>query len=82
MLDGNYFPISPQMVKSGLSLFSEVLGLELRCFEDGSLRFYNPRTGENLGSLMEIEEARRAEQQKSQKMAERLRHLGIDPDDL
>ncbi|MGC9506259.1 Uma2 family endonuclease [Baaleninema sp.] len=82
LLDGNYFPILPQADGSSLVLFSEVLGLELRRLQDGSFRFYCPETGERLGSLMEIEESRQAEREKSQKMAERLRQLGVNPEDL
>jgi Uma2 family endonuclease len=82
LVDGNYFPISPRTDESSLILFSEVLGLELRRLQDGSFRFYCPETGERLGSLIEIEKSRQAERDRSQKMAERLRQLGIDPDSL
>ena len=89
LVDSNYLPILPRADESSLILFSEVLGLELRRFQDGNMRFYNPQTGEKLCSMVEIEEARLAEQtksqeiqQKAQKMAKRLRQLGIDPDSL
>lgn len=82
LVDGNYFPIPPRENEPSLILFSEVLGLELRRLQDGSFRFYNPETGERLGSLREIETSRQAEREKSEKMAERLRQLGVNPDDL
>lgn len=82
LVDGNYFPIPPRANKSCLILFSEVLGLELRRLQDGSFRFYAPETGELLGNLREIETSRQAERERSQKMAERLRQLGVNPEDL
>lgn len=53
------------------------------------LRFYDPRTGEKLLSYSELVESRETERRRADeaqlqanRLAERLRALGIDPDDL
>lgn len=51
---GEYEPMT------GISLYSEVLGLELRV-EEGQLRLYNPKTGERLRTPAEAEAEHRAE---------------------
>ena len=73
---------------------SLVLGLEMRLLTDGRLRFFNPQTGEYLRDYAE-ERARgdreqiRADREQLEKEQERiradrlaakLRELGIDPD--
>mgnify|MGYP006443188373 CR=1 FL=1 len=82
LVEGNYFPIATQETKTGFAIFSETLGLELRTYADGAMRFYDPTTSEILRTPQELEEARLAEQQKAEKMAARLRELGIDPDEI
>jgi Uma2 family endonuclease len=82
LVEGNYFPIAAQETESGLAIFSEILGLELRTYADGAMRFYDPTTSETLRTPQELEEARLAEQQKAEKMAARLRELGINPDEI
>lgn len=80
LIDGNYFllPVTT-LPNGGLSITSKVLGLELH-LEQGELRFYNPATGEKLLSHAEAEVARQAAQSKAERLAARLRELGIDPD--
>lgn len=82
LVEGNYFPIATGETKTSLAIFSETLGLELRTYADGAMRFYDPATSEILRTPQELEEARLAEQQKAEKMAARLRELGIDPDEI
>lgn len=58
LVEGNYLPILATALSDGsLLLVSEVLGLELR-LQAGSLRFYNPVTGEKLLTYQESEQAR------------------------
>ena len=46
---GEYRPLpSVAMVGGGVSLHSEVLGLDVRLDEEGRLRFHDPETGEDL----------------------------------
>ena len=87
--DGNYWPISSRETEEGLAIFSQVLGLELHWFNNGEMRFVNPINGDRLLSFLEMDQARqqaeqekRLEQQKNLKLAEKLRELGIDPDQL
>ena len=52
-----YLPLpSVSLVNSGLSLYSEALGLEVRQDEDGRLRFRDPETGEDLPAHEEMRE--------------------------
>jgi hypothetical protein len=51
-------------------LHSEVLGLDVR-LEEGTLRFYDPGTGQKLLSHAEIEQARRAAEQARREAEER-----------
>jgi Uma2 family endonuclease len=86
LLNGNYFPLPATPLADGdLAITSTVLGLELR-LEQGELRFYNPATGEKLLSHAEAEAARQTAEAarqiaeaKAERLAERLRALGIDP---
>ena len=89
LTDGNYFPIpATQLRDGGLSITSDVLGLALH-LEQGELRFYNPATGEKLLSHAEAEAARQAAEPARQaaedhveRLAARLRDLGIDPNSI
>jgi Uma2 family endonuclease len=64
----------------GSGIFSQVLGLELRLVENGSLRFYDPVSQELLLSPQENALAKQMAQERSLRLADRLRALGIDPD--
>ena len=65
----------PTILPDGtLVLHSEVLGLDLR-LEDGTLRFYDPVTGQKLLSHTEIEQARREAEQARQAAEARLAEL-------
>lgn len=87
LANGNYFPLpGTPLPEGGLSITSNVLGLALH-LEQGELRFYNPAMGEKLLSHAEAEAARQsaaAAQQtaeaRAERLAARLRDLGIDPD--
>lgn len=96
LADGNYFAIATSTLTDGtVVLSSKVLQLELR-LKDGSLRFYDPATGEMLRSYEEVdaalltaeqarqaaEQARQAAEEKADRLAEKLRELGIDPNTL
>jgi Uma2 family endonuclease len=87
--DGNYFPLSAATLPNGdLSIASTVLRLDLH-LEQGELRFYNPATGEKLLTHAEAEAARQMAEaarqmaeDKAERLAARLRELGIDPDSV
>ncbi|WP_375474965.1 Uma2 family endonuclease [uncultured Nostoc sp.] len=82
LVDGNYFPVAANTLPDGtVSLASQILGLELR-LEAGKLRFYNPATGETLLTHEEEAFARQAAEEKTQRLAAKLRELNIDPDSL
>ena len=59
-----------------------MLGLDLRTDAEGKMRFFDPKAGEKLRTPQEMEAARLAQQEKARKMAERLRELGVDPNQL
>jgi Uma2 family endonuclease len=89
LVEGNYLPIPGRETNDDLSIVSEVLGLELWLEADGEMRFYSPATGEKLLSPREMERAKcQAEQaqykaeQRANKLADKLRELGIDPDSV
>jgi Uma2 family endonuclease len=87
LVDGNYLPLPAMpLPDGGLSVNSEILGLALH-LEQGELRFYNPKTGEKLLSHAEAEAARQTAEaarqtaeDRAERLAARLRELGIDPD--
>ncbi|OYD98133.1 hypothetical protein CDG76_04790 [Nostoc sp. 'Peltigera membranacea cyanobiont' 210A] len=82
LVDGNYFPVATNTLPDAtVSLASEVLGLELR-LEAGKLRFYNPATGQTLLTHEEEVAARQTAEEKTQRLAAKLRELNIDPDSL
>jgi hypothetical protein len=58
----NYEAISVRNTSQKAILFSEVLGLELH-FENGEMRFYNPRSGETLLTPLELADRDRLSQQ-------------------
>jgi Uma2 family endonuclease len=87
LAEGNYLPIPEGMTSDHLSIFSEVLGLELWLESNGEMRFYSPATGEKLLSPKEMgqakylaEQARYLAEQRANQLADKLRELGIDPD--
>ena len=82
LMEGNYLPILGQLHGDHLSIHSETLGLELRLEADGEMRFYNPKTGEKLLSTGEMEQDRVQAEQRADKLAAKLRELGLDPDRL
>jgi len=89
LVEGNYFPVKTTTLSdNSLSLSSEVLGLELR-LEFGELRFYDPATGQKLltheeavAAQQAAEQALKEEQERSQRLAAKLRELNIDLDNL
>ncbi len=76
LVGDRYEPLIPTRFEDGtLSFPSQVLGLEMRLSPDGRLRFFNPVTGEYLRTLKEAEE-------RAKRLADRLRSLGIDPEEI
>ncbi|MBO0351696.1 Uma2 family endonuclease [Phormidium pseudopriestleyi FRX01] len=74
--EGNYFPLEVNALPDGTqTIWSEVLGLELRLLPGGELRFYNPETGEHLLSHREEAQARQAAQARIAELEARLRSL-------
>ncbi|MCG9890040.1 MAG: Uma2 family endonuclease [Thermosynechococcaceae cyanobacterium MS004] len=96
LLEGNYLSIPGRAEQDCLVVPSETLGLEVWLEADGAMRFYAPSTGEKLLSPKEMAQARSAAEQarsaaeqaryeaeqRANRMAEKLRELGIDPDSL
>jgi Uma2 family endonuclease len=71
LVAGSYQALLPTTRPDGtLVLHSEVLGLDVR-LEEGTLRFYDPDTGQKLLSHAEIEQARRAAEQARREAEER-----------
>jgi hypothetical protein len=65
----------------GNRVTSEELGLEL--VNNGkTLRLYNPQTGEFLRTPAEEAASRRAEAERAERLAAKLRELGLDPDQV
>ena len=88
LADGNYFPVATNTLPDGMSLLSEVLGLELQV-KAGEMRFYDAATGQKLlsheeeaAARQEAEAARQEAEEKSQRLAAKLRELNIDPDTI
>jgi len=92
---GQYVPIAATILPNQvLSLPSQVLGLDLHLDRDRGFRFYDPISKQILRSYAELEQARfqaeleitfaqqarREAEQKAQRLAAKLRSLGIDPD--
>ncbi len=75
-----YEVITPNRLEDRMLSFpSQVLGLEMRLFPDSRMRFFNLQTGEYLRSPQESERERVQEKQRADRLAARLRELGIDP---
>lgn len=88
LVEGTYFPIEARHQRTYYALTSQVLGLELRYRTDtGEMRFYDPQHQRYLRSHLETDQAlSQAEQEKqaalakADRLAAKLRALGIDPD--
>ena len=88
LVGNSYQVLTPHRLPDGtLCVPSVVLGLELRLLPNGQLRFFSQQTGEYL--LTYVEQGQRAEaerqraeteRQRADRLAARLRELGIDPD--
>jgi Uma2 family endonuclease len=71
LVAGSYQALPPTTLPNGtLVLHSDVLGLDLH-LEEGTLRFYDPVTGQKLLSHAEIEQALRAAEQARREAEER-----------
>ncbi|NER30804.1 MAG: hypothetical protein F6J89_25095 [Symploca sp. SIO1C4] len=69
--------MTPRFLPDGvLSIYSDVLGLDLRLIE-GELRFYEPQTGKRLLSHKETEQARQQQAQARRDAIPRLLDLGL-----
>lgn len=77
LVEGNYLPLPATVLPDGsFSLRSEVLKLELR-LQAGSLRFYDPVSGEKLLTHQESEQARAEAEQARTEAIPRLLELGL-----
>lgn len=82
LVEGNYFPIEVNHLPDDLlSIPSEVLGLELRV-QSRQMRFYDPVAQRKLLTPQEESLARQQAEARAQRLAEKLRELNIDPDNL
>ena len=95
LADGNYFPVATNTLPDGMSLLSEVLGLELQV-KAGEMRFYDAATGQKLlsheeeaaarqeaeAARQEAEAARQEAEERAERLAAKLGELNIDPDPL
>ncbi|WP_019502953.1 Uma2 family endonuclease [Pseudanabaena sp. PCC 6802] len=87
---GKYVEIASRILSDGvLSLHSETLGLDLHLYPDRRFRFYDTKSNQILRSHGEAERDRSLERQarlqaeaKAQRLAERLKALGINPDEI
>lgn len=61
---------------------SEVLGLDLRLYLDKRFRFFDPKSNQILRSYAEAEQDRLQAEAKAKRLAERLKVLGINPDEI
>ena len=75
LVEENYEPLPAGISESGeLSIYSEVLGLEVR-LENKRLRFYDPVTGQKLLSYQEVEQRLRQETTARRALEARLAEL-------
>lgn len=73
LIGNHYQPIAANLLpNSVVSIYSEVLGLELRLLE-GEIRFYDPQTEKRLLSHLETEQARQQAEQALQQEAQARR---------
>jgi Uma2 family endonuclease len=80
LVNGNYLPVSTPTLPNGtIVLPSRILNLELH-LQGKAMRFYNPASQKYLLTYKEAEAARQTAEERAQKLAEKLRELGIDPD--
>jgi Uma2 family endonuclease len=91
LANGVYQPLPLEHTAEGVSFIaSQSLGLDLqlRAGHDSvaslprALRFYDPQTGLTLLNRQEVEQERDAALQRAQRLAEKLRELGINPDQV
>ena len=80
---GNYVEIASSILPDGiLSLHSEVLGLDLHLYPDKRFRFFDPKSNQILRSYAEAEQDRLQAEAKAKRLADRLKVLGINPDEI
>jgi len=76
LVEANYFPCSTTVLPDDItSIFSEVLGLELRLLPSGELRLYDPVTGKTLLTYEESEQARIEAEQRAKLAEARIAEL-------
>ncbi len=84
-----YQPLTSQdLGPEGIQIWSQVLGLGLRV-RSGQLRFWDDRRQRSLPDYQDLVQAQQAaldqvqqERQRADRLAERLRDLGLDPDEM
>ncbi len=80
---GEYVAISSSILPDGaLSLYSEILDLDLRLYSDKRFRFFDPKSNQILRSYAEAEQDRLQAEAKAKRLADRLKVLGINPDEI
>ena len=77
LVEGRYRPLPGTVLPEGIfSIHSQTLGLDLRV-QDGTLRFYDPRTGQKLFRPKEMNIARQQAEQAQRDAVPRLQKLGL-----
>lgn len=80
LIDENYLPIAPKPDDHRIIIPAETLGLDLCLAADGAMTFYDPQTGAKLLSPRELDESRRQAEQRADRLAAKLKALGLDAD--
>ena len=82
LMGENYLPIAAECHDNRTIIAAETLGLDLCLTADGAMRFYDPQTGQKLLSPREMDEAKHQAEQRAERLAAKLKALGLDPDSI
>jgi len=80
LMGESYLPIAAAPHDHPIIIPAETLGLDLCLEADGAMTFYDPQTSAKLLSPRELDEARRQAEQRAERLAAKLKVLGLDPD--
>ena len=80
LMGENYAAIAAAPHDHRIIIPAETLGLDLCLAADGAMTFYDPQTGAKLLSPRELDESRRQVEQRADRLAAKLKALGLDAD--